>query len=162
MRGITGENAHMLSERLKSLGIALPALAGPFGAYVPARRAGDLVYVSGQLPVKDGRLIAAGPVPSQCALEQAQLAARQCAINALAAAASVEGGVDRITGVLRVGVFVCCDPGFAEQPKVANGASELFLEIFGDPGRHVRAAVGVAALPLGATVELEAVFTCRS
>lgn len=151
----------MLSDKLRSMGIALPTPAGPFGAYVPARRVGELIYVSGQLPTKDGKLIATGAVPSRCSLEEAQLAARQCAINALAAAASLEGGIDAITGVLRLGVFVNSDPGFTDQPKVANGASNLLLELFGDAGRHVRAAVGASALPLGAAVELEAIFTSR-
>jgi len=149
----------MVEQRLAQLHITLPALAGPFGAYVPARRAGGLLFVSGQLPMLNGRLLAMGPVPSQCSPEQAQAAARQCIINALAAARSVEGSLEVLTGVVRVGVFVNSDPGFFGQPQVANGASELLLELFGDAGRHARAAVGASALPMNASVEVEVVFS---
>ena len=146
-----------LSARLASLNIVIPALSGPFGAYVPAKRVGNLVYVSGQLPMKEGKLLATGQVPSRCNVEQAKAAARQCVINALAAAGSVVG-LDQITGVLRIGAFVSSDPIFTQQPQVANGASELLLELLGEPGRHVRAAVGVNTLPLDAAVEIEVVF----
>ena len=147
------------SQKLRELGIELPTLAAAFGAYVPAKRVGNLVYVAGQLPTKDGKLLATGPVPSKCSPEQAKSAARQCVINALAAARSiVDGNVDRIAGVLRVGAFVASDAAFTQQPQVANGASELLLEIFGDAGRHVRAAVGVNVLPLDASVEIEFIF----
>ena len=146
-------------EELRELGIELPTLAAAFGAYVPAKRVGNLVYVAGQLPTKDGKLLATGPVTSKCPPEQAKSAARQCVINALAAARSiVDGNVDRIAGVLRVGAFVASDAAFTQQPQVANGASELLLEIFGDAGRHVRAAVGVNVLPLDASVEIEFIF----
>ena len=146
------------SENLSRLGIVLAPPAGPFGAYVPARRAGSLIYVAGQLPMRDGTLIASGPVPSSCPLEQARQAARQCAVNGVAAAAGLVGGVDRLVGVVRVGAFVASDDSFTQQPQVANAASELLLEIFGDSGRHVRAAVGVNVLPLGASVEIEFIF----
>jgi enamine deaminase RidA (YjgF/YER057c/UK114 family) len=147
-----------LTEKLDALGIALPALAGPFGAYVPAKRIGELIYVAGQLPMKDGKLLASGQVPQRCSIAGAQAGARQCVINGLAAAASLEGGLDQIDGVVRVGVFVNSMPDFTQQPLVANAASELLIDLFGDAGRHVRAAVGAAALPLDAAVEVELVF----
>lgn len=147
-----------LTEKLKSRGITLPAVPGPFGAYVPARRAGDLLFISGQLPMRDGKLLASGPVPSACSIEDATAAARQCVINALAAAATVLGSVDQIVGVVRVGAFICSDADFTQQPKIANGASEMLLDLFGDAGRHARAAVGTNVLPLGASVELEFIF----
>jgi enamine deaminase RidA (YjgF/YER057c/UK114 family) len=148
----------MLSQKLQAMGIVLPAVAGPFGAYVPAKRVGNLIFVSGQLPMKDGKLLATGQVPSKCGMDAAKAAARQCVINALAAIKAVEGSVDHLKGVVRVGAFVSSDTGFTEQPKVANGASELLLEIFGEEGRHVRAAVGVNTLPLDAAVEVEFIF----
>lgn len=145
----------MLQEKLASLGIALAPPPGPFGAYVPARRVGNLIFVAGQLPMKDGKLLASGQVPSRCPIEQAKLAARQCVINALSAVKAVEGRVDHLRGVVRVGAFVSSDATFTEQPAVANGASEFLLELFGESGRHARAAVGVNTLPLGASVEVE-------
>jgi enamine deaminase RidA (YjgF/YER057c/UK114 family) len=147
-----------LIEKLGELGIELPAVPGPFGAYVPARRVGNLVFVAGQLPMKEGKLLATGPVPSQCGIDQARTAARQCVINALAAVRGIGMDVNALTGVVRVGAFICSDSGFIEQPKVANAASELLLELFGDAGKHARAAVGVIALPLGASVEVEFLF----
>jgi enamine deaminase RidA (YjgF/YER057c/UK114 family) len=150
-----------LIEKMCELGIELPALAGPFGAYVPAKRVGNLVFVSGQLPMNEGRLLAAGPVPSQCDVEQARAAARQCVINALAAVRSAGIDVNALASVVRVGAFVCSDAGFTEQPKVANAATEMLLELFGDAGKHARAAVGVNALPLGASVEIEFLFEVR-
>ena len=148
-----------LPDRLHTLGITLPPVSGPFGAYVPVKRNGNLIYVAGQLPMADGKLLAVGQVPSRCPVEQAKLAARQCVINALGAIQSIEGSIAHLTGVLRVGAFVNSDAGFTQQPQVANGASELLLELFGDPGRHVRAAVGVNTLPLDAAVEVEFIFT---
>src|SRR5205807_9612131 len=149
-----------LSEKLKALHIDLPAVPGPFGAYVPAKRVDNLIYVAGQLPMKDGKLVATGQVPSRCSIEQAKTAARQCVINALAAVKAVEGSIDQITGVVRVGAFVSSDTSFTEQPKVANGASEFLIELLADAGKHVRAAVGVNTLPLDASVEVEFIFQC--
>jgi len=146
-----------LTEKLTSLGVEVPKVSGPFGAYVPAKRVGNLVYVAGQLPMSEGKLAATGQVPSKCSVEQAKAAARHCVINGLAAAASVVP-LHRITGVLRVGAFVSSDTDFTAQPQVANGASEFLIELFGDAGRHVRAAVGVNTLPLDASVEIEFVF----
>ena len=114
-----------LSEKLASLSIALPPVSGPFGAYVPAKRVGNLVFVAGQLPMKDGKLLATGQVPSKCSMELAREAAKQCVINALAAVQSLPGGVDQLIGVVRVGAFVSSDTGFTEQSKVADSASEL-------------------------------------
>jgi enamine deaminase RidA (YjgF/YER057c/UK114 family) len=148
----------ILRERLQALSIQLPAVAGPFGAYVSVKRTGNLLYVSGQLPMKDGKLLAIGQVPSRASIDQAKLAARQCVINALGA---VEGSIDQIVGVVRVGVFVSSDTSFTQQPLVANGASELLLELFGEAGKHVRAAVGVNTLPLDASVEVEVIFEMR-
>jgi len=148
----------MLTDRLKELEVALPTVSEPFGAYVPAKRVGDLVFVAGQLPMREGRLMAVGQVPSRCSLEEAKGAARQCVINALAAVKAVEGSIDHLSGVARVGAFVSSDTGFVEQPKVANGASEFLLELFGEAGKHVRAAVGVNTLPMDAAVEVEFVF----
>jgi enamine deaminase RidA (YjgF/YER057c/UK114 family) len=150
-----------LETRLASLGIAVPTVPGPFGAYVPARRVGNLVFVAGQLPMKDGKLVASGQVPSRCSVEDAKAAARQCVVNAVAAVRTVEPDLGRVAGVVRVGVFVNSDPTFTEQPKVANGASEFLIELLGDAGKHARAAVGVSALPLDAAVEVEFVFELR-
>ena len=147
-----------LDERLAQLGITLPSVAGPFGAYVPAKRLGNLVFVAGTLPMRDGQLMAKGQVPSRCSPDEAKAAARQCVVNALAAVKGVGINLNTVTGVARVGVFVNSDASFTEQPKVANGASELLLELFGDAGRHVRAAVGVNTLPLDAAVEVEFIF----
>jgi enamine deaminase RidA (YjgF/YER057c/UK114 family) len=151
-----------LREKLQALSIQLPTVAGPFGAYVPVKRTGNLLYVSGQLPMKDGKLLAIGQVPSRTSIDQAKLAARQCVINALGAVAAVEGSIDQLIGVIRVGVFVSSDTSFTQQPLVANGASELLLELFGEAGKHVRAAVGVNTLPLDASVEVEVIFETRS
>ena len=148
----------MITDRLKELSIELPPASGSFGAYVPVKRVGNLAYVAGQLPMKDGKLLAAGQVPSKTTIEVAKLAARQCVINALGAFQAAIGSVDSIIGVVRVGVFVSSDTSFTQQPQIANGASELLLEIFGEPGRHVRAAVGVNTLPLDASVEVEFIF----
>ena len=147
-----------LGSRLAALGITVPTVPGPFGAYVPAKRVGNLVYVAGQLPMKDGKLVATGQVPSRCPVENAKAAARQCVINALAAVKTIEPDLDRVAGVVRVGAFVCSDADFTEQPKVANGASEFLMELFGDAGKHARAAVGVNTLPLDAAVEVEFIF----
>ena len=147
-----------LTDKLKSLNITLPPASGPFGAYVPARRVGNLVYVAGQLPMNDGKLMALGQVPSRCSLEDARAAARQCVINAIAAVQMLPGGVDSIAGVVRVGAFVNSDATFTEQPKVADAASELLKQIFGDAGQHARAAVGVNTLPRDAAVEIEVIF----
>ncbi len=147
-----------LSSTLASLNIVLPAVAGPFGAYVPAKRVGNLVFVAGQLPMKDGILMVTGTVPSKTSVDDATAAARQCVINGLAAAATVLPSVDVIVGIVRVGAFVASDTGFTAQPKVANGASEFLVQLLGEAGKHARAAVGVNVLPLDASVEVEFIF----
>ncbi|MBO0979938.1 RidA family protein [Microbacterium sp. SD291] len=147
-----------VSARLGELGIELPAVAAPVAAYVPAVVHGGLVYTSGQLPFVEGALPAIGKVGAEVSAEDAKAYARTCALNALAAAADAAGGVDRIAGVLRVGGFVASAAAFTGQPGVVNGASEVLGEIFGEAGRHARAAVGVAELPLGAPVEVEVTF----
>jgi enamine deaminase RidA (YjgF/YER057c/UK114 family) len=141
--------------RLKALGLSLPPAPKPVAAYVPFVRHEGLVFVSGQLPMRDGVMLAKGSVPSQVTVEVAADAARQAALNALAVLADAAGGLDNVRRIIRVGVFVCSDAGFAEQPRVANGASELFQQVLGEAGRHARAAVGNVALPLGACVEVE-------
>lgn len=143
------------SERLQELGIRLPTPPSPVGSYVAGIRTGNLVLVSGQIPITDGVVTVAGKVGAEVTLEQAANAARQCALAALSIAADTAGGIDQITRIVRLAVYVCSAPGFTDQPKVANGASELMVEVFGDSGRHVRAAVGANELPLGAAVEVE-------
>jgi enamine deaminase RidA (YjgF/YER057c/UK114 family) len=147
-----------ISARLVELGIELPAVATPVAAYVPAVVHAGLVYTSGQLPFTDGALPATGKVGAAVDADAAKSYARTCALNALAAAADAAGGVDRIAGVLRVGGFVASVPEFSGQPGVINGASEVLGEIFGDAGRHARAAVGVPVLPLDSPVEVEVTF----
>ena len=151
-----------VSERLVELGIDLPTVVPPVAAYIPAKQHGDLVYTSGQLPMISGALPATGKVGDGHGLVPASDAkeyARQCALNALAAAGAVVGGVDRLTGVVKLTGFVSSVPGFTGQPGVINGASEVLGEVFGDAGRHARSAVGVAVLPLDSPVEVEVIFT---
>jgi enamine deaminase RidA (YjgF/YER057c/UK114 family) len=147
----------MLRERLQELGLELPAPAAALAAYVPARRHESIVYVSGQLPLVDGNLLMSAPMNVHRSLDEAQLAMARCFLNGLAAAGTVVD-LDEIRGVLRLAAFVASEPGFTDQHRVANGASDLARELFGEAGLHVRAAVGVSALPLGATVELEIQF----
>ena len=148
-----------IASRLAELGIELPSVAAPVAAYVPARVHAGLVYTSGQLPFVAGSLPATGKVGAEVSAEDAKALARTCALNAVAAAADAAGGVERLGGVLRVGGFVASEASFSGQPGVINGASEVLGEIFGDAGKHVRAAVGVAVLPLDSPVELDVVFT---
>jgi len=146
--------------RLSEMGLTLPQTPRPLAAYVPAVRTGDTVYVSGQLPVRDGALTCAGRLSPGSDLEAAREAARLCALNGLAAAASVVN-LDDVLQVAKVTGFVASDPDFMDQPRVVNGASEFLQEVFGPAGSHARAAVGVAALPLGATVEVEMILTVK-
>ncbi|MDQ1130891.1 RidA family protein [Microbacterium sp. SORGH_AS_0888] len=151
-----------IAARLAELGIDLPDVVPPVAAYIPARVHGDLVYTSGQLPMVSGALPATGKVGDGHGLvpaDDAKALARQSALNALAAAAAVAGGVDRLSGVLKLTGFVASVPEFTGQPGVINGASEVLGEIFGDDGRHARSAVGVPVLPLDSPVEVEVVFT---
>jgi enamine deaminase RidA (YjgF/YER057c/UK114 family) len=140
--------------RLAELGITLPAVAAPAGAYIPARRSGSLVFTAGQVPFVDGTLAATGKVGADVEAEAAYRLARICALNALAAIDALVG-LDAVTGIVKVVGFVASAPGFTGQPGVVNGASDVLGEIFGDAGRHARSAVGVAELPIGAPVEVE-------
>lgn len=143
------------SDRLNALGLILPPAPKPVGSYLPAVRSANLVFISGQLPLREGKVQYAGKVPTDVQLSDAAQAARMAVLNALAIAADVAGGIDQLQRIVRLGVFVNSATGFTEQPKVANGASDLLVEIFGDVGRHARAAVGVNELPLNAAVEVE-------
>ena len=148
------------SERLAELGIILPAVAKPLAAYVPAVRTGALVYTSGQLPLQAGDLTHIGKVGAEVTPEQAKVAARTCALNALAAVDALVG-IDAVIRIVKVVGFVASAPGFSGQPGVVNGASEVFGELFGDAGAHARSAVGVSELPLDAPVEVELIVEVR-
>lgn len=151
-----------VTARLAELGIELGAVVPPLASYIPATVHGDLVYTSGQLPMVDGRMPATGKVgdgEGYVSADEAASLARQCALNAVAAAAAAVGGVDRLTGVVKVTGFVASAPAFTGHPAVINGASTVLGEIFGDAGRHARSAVGVAALPIDSPVEVEVVFS---
>lgn len=142
-------------ERLAALGLAVPAVAAPVAAYVPAVRSGDHVFTSGQLPVRDGTLLLTGKVGGEVGPEEAKDCAQQCALNAIAAVKAEIGDLALVKRVVKVVVFVASTPDFTGQPQVANGASELLGEVFGDAGVHARSAVGVPVLPLDAPVEVE-------
>ncbi|QHC56924.1 RidA family protein [Rathayibacter tanaceti] len=144
-----------MAERLAELGIELPDVAVPAGAYVPAVVHGGVVYTAGQIPFVDGALPLAGKVGAEVSPEQAKDLARICALNALAAVADAIGSLDRVTRIVKLTGFVASASGFTGQPGVVNGASELLGDVFGEAGRHARSAVGVAELPLGAPVEVE-------
>nr|WP_246226852.1 RidA family protein [Rathayibacter agropyri] len=140
---------------MAELGVELPAVAVPAGAYVPAVVNGSLVYTAGQIPFVDGALPLVGKVGAEVTAEAAKDLARVCALNALAAVAEVIGSLDRVTRIVKLTGFVASASGFTGQPGVINGASELLADVFGEAGRHARSAVGVAELPLGAPVEVE-------
>jgi enamine deaminase RidA (YjgF/YER057c/UK114 family) len=144
------------SERLRELGITLPPVSTPAGSYVPAVRAGDLVFTAGQVPMEHGRVAATGKVGAEVSTEQAQGLARTCALSALAAVDALVG-IDNVTQVVKIVGFVASAPGFTGQPEVLNGASDVLGEIFGAAGAHARSAVGVAELPRGVPVEVELV-----
>ncbi len=146
-------------EKLAELGLTVPEVVPPLAAYVPAVRSGDLVLTAGQLPALDGQMIATGKLGGEVSDENGYACARQCALNALAAIKAEIGELSLIQRVVKVVVFVASTPDFTGQPKVANGASELLGEVFGDAGRHARSAVGVAALPLDVPVEVELVVS---
>ena len=153
-----------VEDRLTGLGLTVPEVVPPVAAYVPAVLDGSRVYVSGQVPVADGALLESGHVGEGEGLvtpERAKELAQVCALNAIAAVKSVVGDLDRVERVVKVVGFVASDPSFTGQPAVVNGASELFRSAFGDAGVHARSAVGVAALPLGAPVEVEVIVHVR-
>ena len=147
----------MIEERLLELGIELPPTPTPLASYVPVRLAPGLAFVSGQVPFDGGTLLYPGHVGAEVSLEQAHQGARRCALQALSAIRDALGSLDGVTGIVKVEVFVASAPGFTDQPKVANGASDVLVEILGDAGKHARAAVGGAELPLGASVEVSVV-----
>jgi enamine deaminase RidA (YjgF/YER057c/UK114 family) len=142
-------------ERLAAMGLSVPEVAKPVAAYVPAVRSGNHVYTSGQLPMREGQLITTGKVGGEVSPEEAVECAKQCALNAIAAVRAEVGDLAQVKRIVKVVAFVASTPDFTGQPGVANGASELFGEVFGDAGRHARSAVGVPVLPLDAPVEVE-------
>lgn len=145
----------MPENRLRELGLELPAVPKPAGSYLPAVRAGAFLFTAGQLPFEDGELRLKGKVGDGVTSEEAQGAARLCALNALAAVAAEAGGLSNVRRIVKVTGFVASAPGFNGQPAVINGASDLLGEVFGDAGLHARSAVGVSELPLDAPVEVE-------
>lgn len=151
-------SSHNPEGKLAELGLTLPEVAAPVAAYVPAVRTGAYLYTAGQLPFVNGELPVTGKVGAEVTPEQAYDCARLCALNGLAAARSALGDLAAVTQVVKVVVFVASDPAFTGQPQVANGASELLGEVFGDVGQHARSAVGVAVLPKDSPVEVELVL----
>jgi enamine deaminase RidA (YjgF/YER057c/UK114 family) len=151
------------TDRLAELGLTLPAVVPPLAAYIPAVRSGSLVFTSGQLPLVEGKLTVVGKVGAEVSTEEAAGCARVAALNALAAiAAELGGSLDEIARVVRVMIYVASAPDFTAQAAVGNGASQLLGEIFGDPGRHARSAVGVAVLPMDSPVEVEVMVELAS
>lgn len=146
-----------VAARLADLGIELPAVAAPLAAYVPAASTGSLVFTAGQLPLRDGALLAQGVVGAEVDQQTAYDCARQCALNALAAVQAEVGDLSRVVRVVKVVGFVASTAGFTGQPAVVNGASDVLGDVFGSAGVHARSAVGVASLPMGAPVEVELV-----
>ena len=147
----------MIEDRLRELSIELPIPPSPAGSYIPVVTTGNLAFVSGQIPMKEGKVIFEGKVPEQQSLESARDAAKICIINGLAQLKANLGSLDKITKFVRISGFVNSNPEFTEQPKVINAASDLLVEIFGDMAKHSRIAVGVASLPLNSTVEIDMV-----
>lgn len=151
----------MFEEKIKQLGFELPEVAKPLAAYIPAKKVGNLVMTSGQVPIVKGEMKYSGKVGSDLSEEDAQKAAEICALNCLAAIKSIIGSLDSVEEVVKLTVFVNSADGFTSQPKVANGASELIGKIFGNKGLHVRSAVGVNQLPLNAAVEIEMIVRVK-
>lgn len=145
----------VIEEKLKSLGITLPNPPKPAGSYLPVVKTGNLVFVSGQIPISNGKILYSGKVTKDVSIEDAQKAARLCAINALAQLKSELGNLDKIVRIVRVSGFVNSPSEFTEHPKVINGASDLFFKIFEEKGQHARIAVGVSSLPLNSVVEVD-------
>ncbi len=152
----------MIQERLDRLGISLPVPPKPAGSYIPVVTSANFAFVSGQIPVRDGKVAFTGKVPTERSIEEAQKAAKLCAINILAQLKASLGSLDRITRIIRVSGFVNSTPEFSDQPKIINAASDLFFEVFGESGKHTRIAVGVSSLPLNSTVEIDATVEITS
>lgn len=150
-----------VEKRLREAGFELPVAQPSIANYVPALEAGNLLFVSGQLPIAAGQVRYRGRVGVDVSVEEAKLAAQLCALNILAQAKLALGDLDRITRCVRLGGFVCCEASFHEQPAVVNGASDLIVTALGDAGRHTRAAVGSSALPLNAATEVDAIFLLK-
>ena len=147
----------MIEDRLRELSIEIPIPPSPAGSYIPVVTTGNLAFVSGQIPMKDGKVIFEGKVPERQSLDSARDAAKICIINGLAQLKANLGTLDKITKFIRISGFVNSSPDFIEQPKIINAASDLLVEIFGDAAKHSRIAVGVASLPLNSTVEIDMV-----
>ena len=152
----------MIEDRLKELSIEIPTPPNPAGSYIPVVTTGNLAFVSGQIPMKDGKVIIEGKVPEKQSLDSAREAAKICIINGLAQLKSNLGSLDKITKFVRISGFVNSSQEFTEQPKVINAASDLLVEIFGDMAKHSRIAVGVASLPLNSTVEIDMIVEYSS
>lgn len=144
--------------KIQELGMTLPDAPKPVASYIPAKQCGNTVFISGQIPMVQGKLYALGTVPTQVDEATAVKCAEICTLNALACLKNAIGSLDRVKSVIRVGVFVASTPEYGKHPLIANGCSDLLVHIFGDRGRHARAAVGVSALPLLAPVEIEFIF----
>lgn len=157
--GTTGFEETTPSERLAALGLKLPEAATPSFDYIPVKQCGHVLYVSGQLPKQGGEVLITGSCGADVSLEEAQAAAEVCVLQGLACAAEAAGGLDNVAGVLKVTGFVSSTADFHDQPKVLDAASSLLRKVFGESGRHARSAVGVAALPRRAPVEIEFIFT---
>ena len=147
----------MIEEKIKSLGITLPNPPTPAGSYIPAIKTGNLLFISGQIPMENGKVLFTGKVTDEN-LETAQKSARMCAINLLAQIKRELGSLDKVKKIVRLSGFVNSDAEFYQHPKVINAASDLFFEIFGDKGKHSRIAVGVACLPLNSMTEIDAII----
>ncbi|MCK4719363.1 RidA family protein [bacterium] len=146
-----------VEDKLREMGIVLPTPPESMGSYVPVVRTGNLCFVSGQLPMKDGRLMAVGSVPNTCTLEKARDGARICAINIFAQLKSHLGSLDRVKRFVRLNGYVQSDNGFVKQPDVLNGASDFIAEVLGESGKHTRVAIGAMELPLNAAIEIDAI-----
>ena len=147
-----------IENRIKELGIELPVAAAPAAMYIPVKQAGNLLFVSGQIPVKDGVMQYTGKVGEDKTLEEAEAAARLCAINIISAVKAYVGDLDKVKSIVKITAFVASKTGFDKQHLVANGASSLLFDVFGEAGRHTRSAVSVNQLPLDAPVEVEAII----
>jgi len=152
----------MFEEKLKELGIEIPEAPKPLASYIPAAISGNFVYTAGQVPLEGGKLNYTGLVGKDISIEDAQKAAKVCAINCLSVIKSVIGDLNKIERILKLTVFVASSDGFVDQPKVANGASDFIVEVFGEKGKHVRSAVGVSGLPINAPVEIEMIAELKN
>ena len=152
-----------ITQRLATLNLELPTPSFPQANYVPYVRVGDLVFLSGQVPMQEGKILYAGPLGQAVSIEAGQAAAKLCALNLIAhLKTACEGDIDRVIQCVKLGIFVQASPDFNDHPKVANGASDLMVAVFGDKGKHARFAIGAGSLPLDAAVEVEAIFQIQA